>query len=688
MKKLLAILFCVVMLLSLLAGCDDNAQPTEPSENVTKPSQNITEPSEPEIQVTPIADLLKMQLSDGEVTTERFYIRAKVDKVDNATYGAMTVSDESGTIYVYNSKNADGTVGYANMDDKPYVGDTLVIYGTLKGYQGTIEIAEGYIVSFEHAKVEVDESDYTAMSVLEARSVAKGTKVKVSGVVAKITYSNGMIPSGVVLVDGTSSIYVYDSDLAARVREGNKITILASKTYWILETEQNNAEKFGYAGCNQLETVTLLDNDNKTDNAFDTSWIVESTVKDIVDTPVYTDISTLIFKVTAQIKEVPGSGFTNFYINDLDGTTGSYAYSQCNGSDFAWLREFDGKICTVYLMAINAKSTSSDCFWRFLPVKVVEEGFDPASVDAAKLAVQYVGLPQFQTSYSGNPAMDLIGSADFDLLNVKNVKLSYASSDSSVISVSNGVMSCLKTGTADITVTAEYNGKTYSEKVTIQVSIVEQEVTYSTIKDVIATQVGETVTVQGIVGPSLVNRVGFYLFNGDSMIAVVVNDAAILETLEIGHEVVLEGKRDLFHNGEGDHAGQIAITNATVVTNYYGKHDYSTDFFITDKTLADIVGLNITEQHSTEVYVVKATVEFVETAYYTTLNITDNGVTLKLYMSGANQYNWLKAFSGQEVTMEIAPCNWNNKKDEWRGCVLAVRLEDGSKIVNELNFNN
>ena len=85
---------------------------------------------------------------------------------------------------------------------------------------------------------------------------------------------------------------------------------------------------------------------------------------------------------------------------------------------------------------------------------------------------------------------------------------------------------------------------------------------------------------------------------------------------------------------------------------------------------------------------VKATVEFVETAYYSTLNITSNGVTLKLYMSGAGQYSWLKAYTGQEVTLEIAPCNWNNKTDEGRGCVLAVVHADGSKTVNTLNFNN
>ena len=62
-----------------------------------------------------------------------------------------------------------------------------------------------------------------------------------------------------------------------------------------------------------------------------------------------------------------------------------------------------------------------------------------------------------------------------------------------------------------------------------------------------------------------------------------------------------------------------------------------------------------------------------------------NGNSVGFYSSGSNQYSFLKQFEGQEVTVEVAACNWNNKT-YWRGCVLAVRLADGSKILNELNF--
>ena len=57
-----------------------------------------------------------------------------------------------------------------------------------------------------------------------------------------------------------------------------------------------------------------------------------------------------------------------------------------------------------------------------------------------------------------------------------------------------------------------------------------------------------------------------------------------------------------------------------------------------------------------------------------------------LYSSSSSQYNWLKAYAGQTITVEVAPCNWN-EKTSYRGCVLAVVNEDGSKIYNTLNFN-
>ena len=629
-----------------------------------------------------IAELLALPLADGEVTEGRYYVRATVESVTNPQYGQMIITDGKDSISVYGTYGADGSVGYASLDSKPVKGDEVLLYANVKNFKGTLELNSGWIIEF--TSPEFDESAYTAMNIADARNSANGTMIKVEGVVAQITYANGMKPSGVILVDGTSSIYVYDGDLAGRVAIGNKITVAASKTMWILESEAGNADKFGYKGCNQLENAWLLSNDNEKHD-FDKSWIQTTTVKDILDTPVTEDITTIIFKVTAQIKEVPGNGFTNFYINDLDGKTGSYAYSQCNGSDFEWLREFDGKICTVYVMALNAKSTSSDCFWRFLPIAVVDEGFDPSSVNAAELAVKLFGTSQFLPSYTGNPALELLKSVDLELLGIKGVQLSYKSSNTSVIKIDGNVMNCLKTGTADITVTAKYNGKTYSEKVTISVTISEQSGDYGTVKDAIDANIGDKVTVQGIVGPSLVNQTGFYLIDNTGVIAVLT-DAATLQQLKIGYEVVLEAER-FFKTKDGATYGETCLNNVAVVANNYGEHDYSTESFAGDITVEAFYNLDITKDYTTTVFTMKATVVVEETPYYKNILLSDGTNSVRLYCSSANQYRWLQAFAGQEVTVEIAACNWNGK-NYYTGCVLAVLNADGTKTLNTLNFDN
>ena len=648
-------------------------------------------PAEPTItpdSTVTIADLLANANLVNE--TVRFYVTATVQSIKNASYGEMYIEDATGEIYVYGSYSADGSIGYAAMEDKPYKGDTVTLYVTIGVHNGTPEIKNARIISFTHNEIEFDENNYTEMTVDAAREAAKGSLIKVSGVVARITYANGYIPSGFYLIDNTNSIYVYDGQIAARVAVGNTVTVYAEKDFWILGTEETNANKFGYAGCNQLTNVVSFVNDEG-NTAFDTSWITESTVKNIMDTPVSENITTTIFKVTALVKRVDGNGFINYYIDDIDGHTGSYVYTQCNGGDFAWLDEFDGKFCTVYLSAINAKSSSSGCVWRFLPIAVIDEGYTFDVNDAPKYAVTYHGLTQFLASYTGDPAIALETLVSSELLGFEGATLTYTTSDDNVVyfSEDDGVLTFhgKDAGTAIITVTATHGDNTYSEsmEITIKENVAIDSIT---VAEAIATPFDTDVVVKGIVGPSLVNRDGFYLFGEDgSMIAVLITKDQF-EGLAIGHEIVVSGMRERFIKDDTYTTyGQDAIVNGQILANYYGNHEYSTEKFITDKTLADIKALSVTESHSTEVYVVKATVQVVETAYYTNLKIVYNGTELPLYCSGAAQYSWLKAYAGQEITMEIAPCNWNDKQDNYRGCVLAVVLEDGSKIYNTLNFN-
>ena len=692
MKKLkvLISLFLASISLGALASCDlaDKYLKSDSDTSIETPEVDPWA----EYETITIAQALELCGEEGNVTTERYYIRAIVVSVTNPEYGAMVIEDETGSISVYN------TAGYKDMAEKPYKGDEVLLSCILKNHNGTKEINAATLIDFKSNAGNVDENGYAEMSIAQAREKEDGALIKVDGVVANITYADGMKPSGVYLVDETSSIYVYDGDLAGRVSVGNKITILAEKDWWILEKEQSAAEKHGYTGCNQLTSVTLVSNDNGNTD-FDKSWIQDSTVKEIVEHSVADNITTQIYKVNALVQEKPGSGFTNFYLFDLDGETGTYSYSQCNGSDFTWLREFDGKICTVYLAAHNAKSSDTACFYRLMPVAVVDEGYQFDTANAASFVMDYYALNQFKgivdgkLTYNGDPALEVVTSVSSELLGFANATVSYESSDTSVVYFEEvdgkTLMHCDAYGEAQVIITTKYNGVECQETLTIVNEKATSEYDYITVAEAINAAVDSEVTVKGIVGPSVVNKNGFYLFGEDgSVISVLVNSTEEFSGLEIGYEIVLKGMRERYVNDDAAaYAGQTCIVNAEILENYYGQHEYSTEKFV-EATGAEFYALDKTVDYSTTVFVISGKVELIEDPNYTSMKVVaTDGTTVNLYMSGAAQYAWLQAYKGQEITMEIAACNWNNK-NYWRGCVLAVRLEDGTKVYNTLNFDN
>ena len=698
LSRIISLLLVLVTLTLTIASCNvGQGNTTTPDESTTTTTTESTTTTQKTDNPTPdeepklitIAEAIEIAMAETSNTpTTRYLIRATIVKVSNPAYGEMTIADETGEIYVYGVYSADGSIGYANFEEKPVKGDEVLLSCTLNTYNNSPQVKNGRLIEFTPGvKEDIDASDYTEMTIADAREVALGTKVRVTGVVARITYANGMKPSGVYLVDGTNSIYVYDGDIAGQVAIGNKITVLGEKDYWVLETESSAANKHGYKGCCQISSAVLYENDKAT-NEIDFSWCEELTVKEILNTPVTENVTTTIFKTNALVKKVPGNGFVNYYFFDLDGNTGAYTYTQCNGSDFAWLDEFDGKICTVYLSPMNAKSTTSDCYFRFLPVAVIDEGFVFDLANTPAHIVEYYGVDQFLSTYTGNPLLELVTSVSSELLGFENATLSYASSNESVVYFTEEdgkvILNCGANGTATVTITGTYGEYTYETTVEITVDAPVTEIDGLTIEQAIDEAVGEIIRVEGIVGPSLVNRDGFYLIDETGVLAIVVNDSSVWEGLAIGQKVVVEGKRDKFNSGSKGH-GVTCLTSATIAANYYGQHEYSTASFITNKTLDDFYALNADEDHSTEVYVANGTIVVEETAYYTNIKlITPNGQKITLYSSSANQYSWLKQFAGEEITVEIVPCNWNGKS-YYAGCVIAVRTAEG-KILNELNF--
>lgn len=685
MKKIICSLFCLFLCL-FLVSCEVPGPTPGPTPGPDPDPETSIKDDYECITIKEAIELAKEAGSNG--TSEKYYVYGIISKVENSVYGAMTITDETGSLYVYGVYSKDGETRYDEMEEKPVEGDEVVLYGILKTYNDEPEMDRGYLQAFNYIEQEIDDSDYQELTVEQARTAEKGKLVKLNGVVGQITYAFGLVPNGFYLIDNTGSIYVYGKDVAGNVKVGNTVTVIGEKTYYVLEDEKNNAEKYGYEGCCQIRNVTLIDNDKQV-SEYDKSWIQTTTIKDIMETSLENNITTNIYKVTALVKKAVGTGFTNYYFNDLDGTTGSYVYTACSGGDFTWLDEFDGKICTVYLSVINAKSTSSGCIYRFLPIEVIDENYSFDYSTACDFAYKYYIKDQLLDKYEADPAISLLTSVSNEIINLQNVEVSYKSNDESVLYIETTeeevIFHTKNSGTATLTVTVKYQELEKEYELEIKV---EKPTEYEalTVKQAIDTADDTEVIVKGIVASSLVNQSGFYLIDETGVIAVTAPEDEVSK-LSVGDEVIVKGIKDHKVKDGYTGAGQINIYNSTILVNLYGNHEYSTATFDSSKTLAELYNLNHMEDHSNEVYVVEAVVELNKTAYYTNLKIksTDGKTTFSLYCSSANQYSFLFDFAGKTVTLELAICNWNSK-DYYTGCVISATC-DGQKVMNTLNFN-
>lgn len=678
--------------------------PSTPSAPSSKPSTDENNSSnEDEKKIYTIAELIAMMPSDGSVTTERYYVKATIKSIDNADYGSMTIEDPTGTLSVYGTYSADGAKRYSELDEKPVKGDTVLLYGTIQNYKNkTPEIKSGWIIEFTKGTPTWSEDDYTEMTIGEAREAAVDSLVKVTGVVSRITFANGMKPNGFIIVGDNSSIYVYDNQIAITVAVGNKITLLAKKIMFIASKEASSAKKFGYKGACQLVDGHLLSNDEST-NDLDLSFAQEKTVKEVIETSPSDNITSLIYHSNALIKRVQkeGQNFVNYYIDDLDGKTGSYVYTACDGNDFAWMDQYDGKICSVYYTALNAKSTSTGVLFRFLPIKIEDNNYQFDKAEAPKFAVEYYGLEQFDTVYSADPSKEMLTSVTSDLLNFGTATLSYSSNNTDLAYFETGKdgkvifhINNETEGTATITVTGHLDGQTDFSK-TMDIKIVKPvDVSLAVnVKAAIDASKGTELLVKGVIGPSLVNKNGFYLIDETGSLAVVMNSTDEFNGLQIGQTVYIKGKRDLFasaRNGTPSYF-ESCMTGCQIVKNEFGNEDYSTASFIKGKTLADLIALPVTDNyHTAEVYVITAGLKFVSTKNYSNAYLKDGDSEMRLYCTNASsQYQWINPYvdDTKTYTMEVAVCNWNNK-NYYTACLLSITDSNGNKVMNTLNFNS
>ena len=223
----------------------------------------------------------------------------------------------------------------------------------------------------------------------------------------------------------------------------------------------------------------------------------------------------------------------------------------------------------------------SDLSGTYQNAKIAASEFDENKV--SEHVVKYYGVDQFKQKYANDPQLELINKVSSTFLGFTDAELSYTSSDNEILyfetNENKTVMHTKNAGTVVITIKCEYAGKAYEQtvEITVEQSV---EVEGSTVKAAIEAADDTNVTVKGVVVSSLVNQTGFYIGDETGIIAVTC-DADVLSELKLGNLIVIEGTR--IHKKKdpaGAYAGQSVITDAKVIANYYGTHNYSTSFFV------------------------------------------------------------------------------------------------------------
>lgn len=213
------------------------------------------------------------------------------------------------------------------------------------------------------------------------------------------------------------------------------------------------------------------------------------------------------------------------------------------------------------------------------------------------------------------------------------------------------------------------------------------------VKAAIDASKGTELLVKGVIGPSLVNKDGFYLIDETGSLAVVMNSRDELNGLQIGQTVYIKGKRDLFASSRKGTPSyfESCMTGCQIVKNEFGNVDYSTASFIKGKTLVDLIALPVADNyHTAEVYVITAGLKFVSTKNYSNAYLKDGDSEMRLYCTNAaGQYKWINPYvdDTKTYTMEVAVCNWNDK-NYFTACLLSITDSNGNKVMNTLNFNS
>ena len=674
-------IFALALASFLAVGCDTKESA---SDTIVPPTTGDVKPE----TVYSVADAMDLARLNDE--TVSYTVKGKIKSYTNYYYGQLTLTDGTNDLPVYGCNMLDEngkTIYFNQMDYIPHVGDTITLTGALKLYKDTPEMGKAIIKDIEKTEHNVSTEGYTEMTIKASREALVGTKVKLTGVVAKRTFTQKMNYNGFLLVDETGSVFIYGGFTTVQVREGNKVTVIGEIEHYIDSKEVNLAAQIGYQGAIQVSNTSLVSSD-KGNNEFSKAGIEDATIKEIIDTKVTEkNITGSLYHSTAILNRKQGDGFVNYYIDDLDNKTGSYVYTSNNGSDYSELDEFDGKVVDIYLTAINCKSTANGAVYRFVPVSVTAiENYKFDMTKAPKFVLDYVATSQFENTYAGDPEMEVITSYSSEIISMSEVKLSYTSSNTelayfeekdgkTIFHINN-----VSKAKSIISIKATYGE--VSETATVEVAFSDAASEALTVKEAIDAEVGTEIQFRGVVSAKTLNKSGVYLIDDTGAVVCFFDD---ISGLNNGDEVVVTGTRSEVGKNNDPVKTQIIIDNCTLVAVSGTNKQYSTKSFteiaFNDLMDTDFTIANTAMVYKTSAYVYKTDSQYPQILFFESeAAMSEEGAkSLAIYSGGSGQYAFIEngGLVGKQVTLEVAIVNYNGKA--FKCCPIS--LSDGTTTV-------
>ena len=111
-------------------------------------------------------------------TQGKYYLTGVITQITSTTWGNMYISDGTGTILIYGTYSADGSVRYDGLAKKPVVGDTVTLYGIIGQYGGNSQMKNGWIVNHVPADGSEEEEKPSDIETSVDTNPAVGTAYK------------------------------------------------------------------------------------------------------------------------------------------------------------------------------------------------------------------------------------------------------------------------------------------------------------------------------------------------------------------------------------------------------------------------------------------------------------------------------------------------------------------------------